>query len=185
MLTIVPALLLPADRTSEWLSSLVSSLAGGGDGLLGFSWSFPSLKRKLLTAGEGGDKKRLRLINWGRAWTRTNLHLEHGWGCEEEEELVREEEEEKKMGEQFRQIMAAIGLLTILASSGKKGIFCSLPIQFGHFIELLVDWPLVQREKSAKNLFLGKLHVTGQWSCVKSSKTIPFVGLPIFSCPRE
>ena len=29
MLTIVPALLLPADRTSEWLSSLVSSLAGG------------------------------------------------------------------------------------------------------------------------------------------------------------
>ena len=51
---------------------------------------------------------------------------------------MREEEEEKKMGEQFRQIMAAIGLLTILASSGKKGIFCSLPIQFGHFIELLV-----------------------------------------------
>ena len=50
-----------------------------------------------------------------------------------------EEEEKKKMGEQFRQIMAAIGLLTILASSGKKRIFCSwLPIQlFGHFIELL------------------------------------------------
>ena len=66
------------------------------------------------------------------------MHLEHGWGCEEEEEFVRGEEEEK-MGKQFGQIMAAIGLLTILASSGKKGIFCSLPIQFGHFIELLVD----------------------------------------------
>ena len=50
---------------------------------------------------------------------------------------MREEEEEEKMGEQFRQIMAAV--LAILASSGKKRIFCSwLPIQlFGHFIELL------------------------------------------------
>ena len=57
----------------------------------------------------------------------------------EEEGEEEEEEEEEKMGKQFRQIMAAIGLLTILASSGKKGIFCSLPIQFGHFIELLVD----------------------------------------------
>ena len=59
------------------------------------------------------------------------MHLEHGWGCEAEEEPVREEEEEcvreeeEEMGEQFRQIMAAIGFLTILASSGKKRIFCS------------------------------------------------------------
>ena len=49
------------------------------------------------------------------------------------------EEEEEKMGEQFRQIMAAV--LAILAASGKKRIFCSwLPIQlFGHFIELLAE----------------------------------------------
>ena len=60
------------------------------------------------------------------------MHLEHGWGCEAEEECVREEEEEcvreeeeEEMGEQFRQIMAAIGFLTILASSGKKRKFCS------------------------------------------------------------
>ena len=56
---------------------------------------------------------------------------------EEEEECVREEEEEEEMGEQFRQIMAAIGFLTILASSGKKRIFCSWgPCQFSLDISL-------------------------------------------------
>ena len=41
------------------------------------------------------------------------------------------------MGKQFGQIMAAIGLLTILASSGKKRISCSSlqAIQLEYFIK--------------------------------------------------
>ena len=122
---------------SDWLSSLATL----GDlytpaACRGWAWSvaqFPLFEEQPAASEEGRagrrDKKRLRLINWGGAWTRTNLHQEHGWGCEEE----------KKMGnhvQPFRQIMAAaIALLSIFASSGKKRIFYSrLPIQFGHFI---------------------------------------------------
>ena len=124
---------------SEWLSSLATlgDLYTPCAACWCWAWSvaqFPLVEEQGAASEEGRagrrDKKRLRLINWGGAWTRTNLHQEHGWGCEEKK---------KKMGKHvqpFRQIMAAaIALLSIFASSGKKRIFYSrLPIQFGHFI---------------------------------------------------